>query len=72
MKRSGLLPPAQDERYSCSVGASVGFKGSRGQYSAKVNLLSDTSVLFLIHEVAGGLVQMKVQPLALSEHDSFY
>lgn len=70
MKRSGLLPLAQDERYSCLVGASVDFKGSRGQYSAKVTLLSDMSVLFVIHEEAGGLVQMKVQPLALSEHDN--
>lgn len=67
MKRRGLVPAAKDERYSCSVRDSAGFRGSGGQYSAKL-----TSVPFLIHEAAGGLVQMKVQPLVLSEHDSIY
>ncbi len=54
-----------------SLGFSCSFKGSRVQHSAKLTFLSDTSVLFLIHEPAGGLMQMKVLPLALLEKDSF-
>lgn len=56
----------KEERFSCSVRDSVGFKDSRAQYSAKLAPLLNVPVLFFIHELTAGLEQRKEQPWALT------